>query len=154
MRAYIISIVTASMICAIARGLLGNKTAVGRIANLVSGILLAVTVIAPLCNVTFNGLTDYWSGLSAEAEKYADQGVSAAEKQKAHIIKSQCEAYILDKANRMGLQIAVEVELDGYNGNVPCGVVVSGNVSPYAQKQMASYIEDTLGIGKEQQRWK
>ena len=54
----------------------------------------------------------------------------------------------------MDLQIAVEVELDGHNGNIPCGVVISGSVSPYGQTQLGGYIEDTLGIAKENQIWK
>lgn len=115
---------------------------------------MAVTVITPLGNVTFDGIADYWDGLSLDAQKYVTEGTAAAQNQMADIIKSQSEAYILDKANRMGLQIAVEVELDGYNGNIPCGVVISGNVSPYAREQLGSYMEDSLGIAKENQQWK
>ena len=149
-----LSIVAAAIVCAVARGLLGKKTATGRIAGLLSGILMTITVVAPLGNITFNGVSEFWDALSYDAEKYVLEGTTMAEKQEADIIKYQSEAYILDKANRMGLQISVEVELDGYNGNIPCGVVLSGNVSPYGQMQLGSYIEDTLGIAKENQKWK
>ncbi len=148
------SIVAAAIVCAVARALLDGKTATGRIAYLLSGILMAVTVTAPIGNITFDGISEYWSGLSYDAQKYVSEGKAIAENQMVDIIKSQSEAYILDKANRMGLQIAVEVELDGHNGNIPCGAVISGNVSPYAQKQLGSYMEDTLGIAKENQKWK
>ena len=154
LKEYVVSIVAAAIVCAVARGLLGKKTATGRIAYLMSGILVAVTVIAPLRNISFYGVTDYWDDLSYDAQKYVNEGMALAAKQRIDIIKSQSEAYILDKANRMGLQIAVEVELDGYNGNIPCGVVISGNVSPYAREQLGSYMEDTLGIAKENQEWK
>lgn len=154
MKEYVLSVVAAAIVCAVARGLLGKNTATGRIVGLLSGILMTITVVAPLGNITFNGVSEFWDSLSYDAEKYVMEGTSVAEKQEADIIKSQSEAYILDKADRMGLQIAVEVELDGYNGNIPCGVVISGNVSPYAQKQLGSYVEDTLGIAKENQEWK
>ena len=147
-------IVSVAILCAVARALLDKKTAIGRIAGLVSGILMAITVIAPIGNITFNGISDFWDDISDDANKYILEGTSMAEKQETDIIKSQSEAYILDKANRMGLQIAVEVELDGHNGNIPCGVIISGNVSPYGQTQLGSYIEDTLGIAKEKQIWK
>lgn len=147
-------VVVAAIVCAVTRALLGKKTAIGRIAGLVSGILMAITVISPFGNITFDGISDFWDDLSDDANKYVLEGTSLAEKQQADIIKSQSEAYILDKANRMGLQIAVEVELDGRNGNIPCGVVISGNVSPYGQTQLESYIADTLGIAKENQIWK
>ena len=154
MKEYVLRIVAAAIVCAVASALLGKKTAIGRIAGLVSGILMAVTLLAPLGSITFNGISDFWNSLSEDANKYVLEGTSAAEIQKAEIIKSQSEAYILDKANRMGLQIAVEVELDGHNGNIPCSIVISGNVSPYGQTQLESYIAETLGIAKENQIWK
>ena len=154
MKEYVLRIVAAAIVCAAAKGLLGKKTVIGRIAGLVCGILMTITVISPLGSITFNGISDFWDNLSDDANKYVLEGASMAEKQKAEIIKPQIEAYILDKANRMGLQIAVEVELDGHNGNIPCGVVISGNVSPYGQTQLESYIADTLGIAKENQIWK
>lgn len=154
MKEYVLRVVIAAIICALSRAFLSKKTAIGRIAGLVSGILMAVTVISPLGNITFNGISEFWDNLSDDANIYVVEGESIAEKEKAEIIKSQTEAYILDKANRLGLQIAVEVELDGHNGNVPCGVVISGNVSPYGQTQLEGYIADTLGIAKENQIWK
>ena len=146
--------VAAAIVCAVASALLGNKTTIGRIAALVCGVLMAVTVLSPLGTITFTGISDFWDDLSADAEYFAQEGISVAEKKEAEIIKSQTEAYILDKANRMGLQIAVEVELDDNNGNIPCGVVIKGNISPYGQMQLGSYIEQTLGIAKENQTWK
>jgi len=59
----------------------------------------------------------------------------------------------LDKANRMGLQISVEVELDDKRGNIPCGVTVTGKLSPYARTALGAYMEETLGIAKEKQKW-
>ena len=154
MKEYVIRVVAAAIVCAVARGFLNKKTATGRIAALVSGVLMAVTLIAPLGNIPFNGINYFWNDISDDASKYVQEGTAMAQKQQTDIIKSQSEAYILDKANRMGLQIAVEVELDGHNGNIPCGVIISGNVSPYGQIQLGSYIEETLGIAKENQKWK
>lgn len=153
MKSYVLSVVAAAIVCAMIQVLLGRKSAIGRIAQLLSGILMAITVIAPLGRISFQGISEYWDDVSLDAQGYVTDGTSMAENQMRDIIKSQCEAYILDKANRMGLQISVEVELDGSNGNIPCAVVVNGTVSPYARAQLGSYIEDTLGIAKENQKW-
>lgn len=154
MRSYVLSIVAAAIVCAVAQGLLAKSTLTGRIVHLLCGILMAVTLITPLGKISFQGVTDYWDDLSYDAQEYVNEGTSVAENQMRDIIKSQSEAYILDKANRMGLQITLEVELDEQNGNVPCGVVISGAVSPYAREQLCAYMEDTLGIAKEKQIWK
>ena len=153
LKAYVLSVVAAAILCTIVQVLLGKKSAVGRIAHLLSGILMAITVIAPLGQITFQGISEYWDDLSYDAQKYVTDGTSVAENQMREIIKARTEAYILDKANRMGLQIAVEVELDGYNGNIPCAVVIDGTASPYAKEQLSSYIEEALGIAKENQKW-
>ena len=142
MKSYVLSVVAAAIVCAMIQVLLGRKSAIGRIAQLLSGILMAITVIAPLGRISFQGISEYWDDVS-----------SMAENQMRDIIKSQCEAYILDKANRMGLQISVEVELDDINGNIPCAIAIKGAASPYTKEQLASYIEETLGIAKENQKW-
>ena len=154
MKAYVLSILAAAVVCAVVQGVLNKKSVSGRMIHLLSGILMAVTVIAPLENISFRGVEDYWDNLSVDAQEYVSDGTAMAENQRIAIIKSQSEAYILDKANRMGLQITLEVELDENNGNVPCGVVISGAVSPYAREQLCAYMEDTLGIAKENQIWK
>ena len=115
---------------------------------------MAITVVAPIEEISFYGVSNFWDNLTIEAEAYVQEGVAISEKQEADIIKAQSEAYILDKANLLGLQIAVEVELDDHNGNIPYSVAIKGNVSPYAKMQLESYIEDTLGIAKENQEWK
>ena len=58
----------------------------------------------------------------------------------------------MDKADRMGLEISLEVELDD-NNSVPSGACISGDLSPYAKKVLGEYIEDSLGIAKENQKW-
>ena len=153
MKSYLISVVSAGMICAITGALFPPKTAVGQIAKLLSGILLTVTVISPLTNLSFQNLSDYINNLTNDADSYVAEGTFAAQKELASIIKTETEAYILDKANQMGLQIAVEVVLDENNHSIPSSVTVTGNLSPYTKEALSSYIENTLGIAKEKQIW-
>ena len=115
---------------------------------------MAITILSPVVNISFSHITDYLNGLSAEGNFYSNSGKTLAEESMATIIKEQSEAYILDKANRMDLDIAVEVALDESNNSIPCAVTITGNISPYAKEVIGSYIEENLGISKEQQMWK
>ena len=153
MSSYILRIVSAAIICGIAGSVLKGKTAAGQLVRLLCGLLMSVTVISPLTDISFNNLTDYFEQLSVDASAHTDKGESDAQESIAAIIKPRLETYILDKANSMGLQITVEVELDDSNHSFPCGVTVEGNVSPYAKEVLGAYIEDTLNIEKEQLRW-
>ena len=153
MKQYIISIIAAAIIGAVVKSMLPEKGSVGRIAGLLCRILTVVTILAPLSDIQFSRIPNYLENISGDAGVYVEEGKLAAEKQTADIIKDQMEAYILDKANRMDLEISVEVELDDDNGNIPCSVVVVGSCSPYAKEVLGTYIEDNLGISKENQKW-
>ncbi len=153
MKSYILSIVIAAIISAAAGLLLPPKTTVGQITKLLSGILLIVTVISPLTNISFRHIGDYLTGLSSTADAYINDGHSAMQADIDAIIKAETETYILDKASELGLQIDVEVSLDENNHSIPCSVTVIGKFSPYSKENLSGYITNTLGIAKEKQKW-
>ncbi len=153
MKKYIISIIVAGIICAITDLLLDKKTATGKIAKILTGILMCVTILSPLTNISFKYITNYFDSLSVQADNYVEDGMTSAQISICGIIKSQTEAYILDKANLMGLRIAVEVELNDSNNSVPSNVTIQGDISPYAKEILSSYIESNLAIPKENQKW-
>ena len=152
-KAYVFRIVIAAIVCGIASSLLKEKTASGKIVNLLCGIIMAITILSPVVSISFKKITSYYSSISYDAAQYVNDGKMAAQESIADIIKSQTEAYILDKANSLGLQISVEVELDDSNNSVPCGAVITGAVSPYAKGSLEAYMQEQLGIPKENQQW-
>jgi len=154
MKDYVLSIIVAGVVCAITQSLLNKRTAVGKILRILTGILMVITVISPIADIRFLNITDYIDGLSLEVDAYVADGKTMAQESIGGIIKSQVEAYILDKATNMNLELAVEVELDDSNNSVPCGVTINGDASPYAKQVLQTYIAETLGIAKEKQMWK
>jgi len=152
MQNYILSIVATAIFCAITRSLLDEKSTMGQIVRLLGGILLSVAIIAPIKNISFQDITVYFDDIALEADVYREQGSAFAKESSQSIIKAQTEAYILDKANQMGLDISVEVSL-GEDDMIPNGIAITGTVSPYAKEVMETFMEDTLGIAKENQQW-
>lgn len=152
-KSYVLRIVIAAIICAAVKSLVNEKSAIGQITKLLCGILMAVTVISPLATISFQNITSYMDSISVSADAYVKDGSLLAQESITEIIISKTEAYILDKANSMGLQIDVEVELDDNNNKIPCKVTIHGVVSPYAKEVIGAYIEENLGISKEYQKW-
>ena len=153
MKEYIISIIATAIICSIVMEISGDKTAVGKTVKLICGIIMTVAVIAPITRITFRGVDRYLDGLSLDAERYVADGESIAKENISAIIKGRVESYILEKAHQMDLDITVEVVLDDVNNQIPGTVAIIGNVSPYAKETLSSYIENTLGIRRENQKW-
>lgn len=152
-RAYLLSIIAAAIVCGIITVLLGSKGTHGAMAKLMAGLFLAFTVIRPVAQIDFTGITDF-------AEQYTDAGTAAAEKGKiltrealTESIKRKTEAYILDKAEAMRVTLSVEVELSEHDVPVPVAVQLEGAVSPYAKQQLQRIITEDLGIDKEHQTW-
>lgn len=150
LRQYVISVVTAAMICGIVTGLFPSGTA-KQVVKLICGLFLAYTVLSPISKVELSQLTDIPAQYSEDAAAAAALGESLAQNSMAGIIKAETEAYILDKAESLRAEVTVEVTVN--EDNVPSAVTISGEASPFARRQLQSILETDLGIPKENQKW-
>lgn len=153
-RAYILSVIAAAVLCTIIQRLMGEKSAYKEIIRLVSGIFLAVTVVSPFAKLQIRDFSDYLDGIELEANSAAAIGEESLKDGLNAIIKEKSEAYILDKATSMGLDLRVEVTLDDSETPVPSAVTVTGNVSPYQKRKLKQIIADEIGVQEDNQTWR
>lgn len=152
-RKYIISVTAAALLCGIITGIIGKKGSYCAIIKLLSGLFLAYTVIAPWTKIRLADFSNFTDDLSAEAEQYVQDGIIYAYSESAAIIKTKTEAYILDKAASMGLDIEVEVKLGSSDPPLPESAIIKGSVSPYAKEMLQVWFYNDLGIPKENLLW-
>lgn len=150
LRQYVITVVAAAMLCGIVTGLFPSGTG-KQVVKLICGLFLAYTVLSPISRGDFSELTDFPARYETDASEAAAAGEKLARDSVAEIIKSETEAYILDKAESLRAEVTVEVSVNVEN--VPDSVTISGAVSPYARRQLQTIIESELGIAKENQQW-
>lgn len=152
LRQYIISVVSAAMLCGIVTGLMQKGTA-REIIRLVSGIFLAFTVIHPIAGIDIASLTDYRFSYADDAAQAAAMGENITRESLREIITTQSEAYILDKAAALNAELTVAVTVSEEDTPVPVEVHLSGEISPFAKQHLQSIIQSDLGIAKENQLW-
>lgn len=152
-REYIFSVTCAAILCGVLGSFFDKKGASGSLLKLISGLFLAFTVISPVLRVDLMDAMSFAEVYAADGEAAAAMGEIYAREELAAIIKSEAEAYILDKARYLGAEVRVSVTLSGDDIPVPTGVIVEGSISPYAKTVLASQIADELGIAKEDQQW-
>lgn len=149
LRNYIFSIIVAALICGTVSGLTQNFQGKQAI-RLLAGVLLASTLLKPVLTIK-NWKFPQWDALSQNASDYVTEGKNAARSSWEDIIKEKTEAYILDKAAELGLTIQAEVRLD--KQGIPVGVQLCGKVTADLKSKLETYIDEQIGITKENQIW-
>ena len=150
---YVLSVTAAGILCGIVASILGEKSSYSGIIKMMAGIFLAVSVVKPLVNIRLGNLDGYLTDLNTDGLEAAEAGIQMSKDAINTIIKSKVEAYILDKAESLGVKLSVEVRVE--NGSVPqiSGVRLTGPISPYAKQQLSGIICADLGIAREKLKW-
>ena len=152
-RSYLIRITVAALICGVIGNLIEKKGSIGITIRMMCGVFMTFTLLSPLVNVRLTALPELISGYDLEADVMVVQGKEYAKNTMADIIRARTEAYILDEAESMGADIAVEVKLNEEDVPIPCKVRISGNISPYGKERLKQIIKEELGIPVEEQIW-
>lgn len=149
---YALSIITTTLISSMVSGLIQNSAAKG-IIRMVSGIILTITVAAPLWKIELTVPENFGTYIIDAATDAAAEGEERSREALRSIIKEETEAYIQDKAAEVHAQVTAEVILNNEDPPIPEGVVLSGEISPYAMQQLQKILETQLGIAKERLEW-
>ncbi len=150
---YILSVTAAAIICAISVKLTQNQGTQGAMLKLIAGLLLTFTVIRPLADFSLDQWDDWTLEISDNAEIAAGEGEAMKKQALDSCIISYTQAYILDKAEALGLSLEVEVTVSEDDIPVPIAIRLEGNASPFAKNSLAAAIEQDLGISREDQEW-
>lgn len=151
-REYLFGVIAAGVMCAIVSQLCGKDSLFGIAVKLIAGIFMLLALVSPLTNIRLqrvNILTD----ISQQAEQITQTSADSSRESMAAIIKEQTQAYILDKAESLGVALSVDVTLSEAELPEPIGITISGSVSPYSKKILSETIAEDLGIGMEAQKW-
>lgn len=147
---WILGVTCAALLGALACELAGKGT-LGQVARLVSGLVLLWAVLSPLPGVDIARLTqpvlEVGTQLEQEHERLSEQSATAMRA----VIEQESQAYILDKAQQLGLDCQVRVTCRQEGGVwLPWSVQVKG-IAPSAALTRA--VEEELGVAAERIRY-
>lgn len=151
LRQWLVGVTCAAMVAALAEALT-PPGAVNRIGRLAGGLVLLIAVVKPIAQVDAGALTraltEYQLDLSAYEARLEEENRALMKT----IIEEQAAAYIVDKADAMGLSCAVTVEADE-NGEwpIPWTVTVRGALDEAGQRALTERIESDFAIPEQRQ---
>jgi stage III sporulation protein AF len=131
------------------------KGAVRQTVKLICGALLTFALLSPLKSLNFDKLAEFISKARLDGREIAASSEKEAALLMKLIIEEETEAYILDKAEALGisgLQVEVSVKEGGqypypYSAKIACGA------SREQKSELSSLIEGELGIPADRQLW-
>ena len=153
LRKYLLSLIAAAVIVSIVMAVVNKKQVNGAIIKLLCGLFLTFTLLSPLVKVQILELQDFYTGIFANGDVIVAYGKKMAQQSTGEIIKADLEAYILDKASKLQLDVEVCLVLSDALYPVPETVTITGEISPYSKKVMQEFLSDEIGIPEEKQIW-
>lgn len=152
--AYIISVIAVCLCSAILRKVVGEKGTNAAVMNALCGVVLAITVIAPVIRVDISDIGDFIEGIQADSSSYVQYGTDLSEQELRSVITEQAQAYIFQEAATYNCNITdVEISLSEDKVPTPDSVKITGAYSPQIKNQLSGMIASKLGISKENQEW-
>ena len=149
----IICVVAAAIIAGILKSFSREGSGTGTLIRLICGLFLVFQLISMFADLDYGVVTTFAEGYADAGDQVAGKGQAMADAAMYSSIKSETEAYILDKAAEYGAALSVDVTLSPDNWPVPVSARIQGRISPYAKAQLVQMMEQELGIPKEKQQW-
>ena len=119
--------------------------------RMVGGLLMILSLLRPLGDISLKGLSlevgSFGSALQSQNELHREM----QQKELCSIIAENLETYIWDKANQLGFEceISVDVIVQGDGIPLPDTVTIGGSFD----SALASWLEEVVGIPAEKQIW-
>ena len=153
LREYVISVTGAAVIAGVLTSLTNSKGTAGSLLRMMGGLFLAFTVLSPVIRLEVGDIRSYLDAFADESAAAISTGAASARNAEETYIKEQITSYILDKAEKLGAGITVDVKLHDGQPPVPEEVVIRGSVSHYTKLRLQDVMTEELGIAKENLRW-
>ncbi len=148
-RSWLTSVAAVTMLMAVVQTLVPEGT-FRKLTGFTAGLLLLAALLQPVLRTDLGRLRLDFSEYSEAIEERAAELDAKGKEELTGIIAGQTAAYILDKADALGLAVTVRVETEEVGETpLPASVELTG---PYS-RELADWIALELGIPAERQVW-
>lgn len=148
MGAYILRVICCALLVAVVKSF-GGETK-GK--NLCCGVFLIFGILFPLKDLDIQ-IPALPGELYREGQALSREGELSAQRQIADGIIQRTQAYILEEARSLGAQVTVVSLALDEETLAPNRVELTGATGPYARRALEGYLQDSLGISREDQIW-
>ena len=121
--------------------------------KLITGLVISATVLHPIVDLEHLDISQFISAVpTIDRTAISEAKLQTSSALEKHITDT-VQAYILQQAQSLGVEINAEVTVSQDELPVPMSVTITGEISPYKKQQLISIIENDLAIARENQIW-
>jgi len=153
-RNWLMGVTCASIVMAVAETL-APEGSIRRICRLAGGLVIVLAAINPILKLDEGVLSRALTEYRIAAQDYGDALVEKNNSLYKTIIEENTAAYILDKAEELGISCRAEVifAYDEQGNPYPSEVNIFGQLTQLQKEQLSRIIEADLGVLPEHQRF-
>lgn len=152
-REWLLGVTCSAMVMALAESL-APEGGVKKVCRLAGGLVLLLAAIGPVVKLDEDAMAKALAEYRVTAQDYSDSLAERNNLLYKTIIEENTAAYILDKAEEMGISCQVEVTYayDDEGSPYPCSVTVRGSWTEEQQIHLSLFLENDLGISVQRQQ--
>ena len=150
LREWLTSVVAVSVLLAVAQTLVPEGT-IRKIAGFTGGLILLTVLLQPLLGTEPERVVLRPEEYQNEMKALQQELERAGEEELAELIETQTAAYIMNKADSLGIRVQVRVQTETGADGIP--VPVAAELWGSRSEELSAYVERELGISVERQVW-
>ena len=153
-RQWLLGMACTALILAVAESL-APEGGVKKVCRLAGGLALLLAAVSPLLRLDSGMLADVLEGYRAQIRSYEEALAEQNHLFYQTIIEESTAAYIVDKAEEMGISCQAEVTYSYDENGVPCPweVTARGNWTDETREALERLLEDDLGVPPQRQQY-
>ncbi|MEG0777491.1 MAG: stage III sporulation protein AF [Oscillospiraceae bacterium] len=124
--------------------------------RLICGVVLIIAMISPVIKPNMPAISMDMAKYRQNADELLKKAEESTNNLSRSIIEQESEAYILDKAQSMGIAInsvCVTAKWGDEGYWYPNEIEIVSNISPGEKNRLSNSIEAELGVSKDRQYW-
>ena len=153
-RQWLLGVACTALILAVADSLVPDG-GVKKVCRLAGGLALLLAAAGPILRLEAGALADALEGYRAQVQNYEETLAEQNNLFYQAIIEESAAAYIVDKAEEMGIFCQAEVTFSYDEDGVPCPweVTARGDWTDEAREALERLLEDDLGVPPQRQHY-
>jgi len=151
---YILAVCITALIITLLQAVITDE-AIKKYSSFAGGVALLIVMATPLVHLDPSQAVDIIQSHLQQADALEAQIENHEGLSSADLISERCTAYILERAESLGLSVRIDLEMsDDKYYPYPASVIITGSWDELQKNKLENILTNEIGIPSQRQEWK